>query len=303
MSSPEQTRPVRGRGYVEALASLSRAAPPLRGKVNLANRLMRRAEGRDELNGSWQTRLKDGTRLELPRQSRMSWAVAFQGLYDVAAVRHVSQFIRADTLVLDVGASLGLWTVQLGKIAAARGAELWTFEPNPANTAWIKRNVELNGLSSIVTVHEVGLGDKSESATLVSAEYGVGNGVIAIHEREATTKFPRIPISIRRLDELDVPRTVSFIKIDTEGYEAAFLRGAAELIARDRPVIFGEFAAGWLARRGEDLRVELAELDYEVAALVPVRSSRWRTIDTARAHAVDLAAPGELPENLLLRPR
>jgi len=248
-------------------------------------------------------RLKDGSPLVLPRQSRMSWTVAFQGLYDDAAVRHLAQFVEPESLVLDVGASLGLWTVQLGKIAAQRGAEVWTFEPNPANTRWIRDNVERNGLSGVVSTHELGLGDKTEDVTLISAEYGVGNGVIEVGEQGGSEKFPRIPISVRRLDDLDLPRRVSFVKIDTEGYEVAFLRGAADLIARDRPVIFGEFSGAWLARRGEDLRAALAALDYEVTALAVGRSARWRSFDVVRPVPVDLQAPGPLPENLLLRPR
>jgi len=303
MVPPDQSEAEAGHRLVQGLASLSRALPPTRGKVAVAFRLMRRAEQRGELEGGWPMRLKDGSRLTLPRQSRMCWAVAFQGLYDDAAVRHVAQFIRPQTLVLDVGASLGLWAVQLGRIAAACGAEVWTFEPNPANTPWIRRNIEGNGLGRVITTHEMGLGDKTEEVTLISAEYGVGNGVIEVQAQAGSTKFPRIPIGVRRLDDLEIPRPVSFIKIDTEGYEVAFLRGARELIRRDRPVIFGEFSTVWLERRGEDLRSALADLDYEVSALVPGRSRSWHSIDVVSPVAVDLRAPGPLPENLLLRPR
>jgi FkbM family methyltransferase len=249
-------------------------------------------------------RLKGGTKLELPRQSRMAWAVAFTGRYDHGAVQRVADFVRPQTVVLDIGASIGLWTVQLGEIAASRGAQLWAFEPNPANTAWIRRNAELNGLSDTVTVLELGLGDKAESATLVGAEYGVGNGVISLEPREGTEKHPRIPITLARLDDIDLPGPVSFIKIDVEGYEAAFLRGAAKLIERDRPVIFGEFASGWLERRGEDLRAALVDLDYDVTALPRVgRQRAWRPADVIEPHAVDLAGADPLPQKLLLRPR
>jgi hypothetical protein len=139
--------------------------------------------------------------------------------------------------------------------------------------------------------------------TLISAEYGVGNGVIAVDGQTATDKFPSIPIDVRRLDDVDLGRRVSLIKIDTEGYEVAFLRGAGELIERDRPVIFGEFSGTWLARRGEDLRGALAGLDYEVEALLPSRSRPWRSLDTVTPVAVQLSSNAPLPENLLLRPR
>ena len=288
---------------IDALAMLSRAMPPIRGKSRAALALMRRAQARGRIEGTWHVTLKDGTKLELPRQSLMSWAVAFEGQYDRGAVDLTAEFIRPGTLALDVGASLGLWTVQLGRVAVSQGAQVWAFEPNLANSPWIRRNVELNGLVETVTVCEMGLGDTAGTTTLVSAEYGVGNGAIAVREKPATAKHPRMSINLRRLDEIELPAPVSFVKIDTEGYEAAFLRGASELIKRDRPVIFGEFSTGWLKRRGEDLRAELAGLDYEVQALKRTKRGTWGGKDDYRWNRVDVARGEPIPPHLLLRPR
>jgi FkbM family methyltransferase len=291
----------------EAFAAVSRAMPPVRGKANLGWKLMERARRRGRIVGTLHVRLRDGTRLELPRQSDQSWGVAFTGVYDPGVNRYVSRFIRPNTVALDVGASLGLWTVQLGKVAASRGALVWAFEPNPANTSWIRRNVALNELSETVTVREVGLGDKAESATLVSEEGGVGGGTMAITEREGTTNLPRIPVTIARLDEIDLPAPVSFIKIDVEGFEVAFLRGAAKLIERDRPVIFGEFHPRWLERRGENLRAALGDLEYDLKTVRARRTRRWSAPRVTEVHSIDLAStgaiPGHLPGDLLLFPK
>jgi FkbM family methyltransferase len=288
---------------IEGLAALSRAVPPLRGKKALGLRVMRRSERRGSLTGTWRLRLKDGTQLALPRQSLMTWAVAFDGSYDEAAINLTARFIRPETLVLDVGASIGLWTVQLGRIAKSHNARLWAFEPNPANTPWIEHNLALNDLTGLVRVCEMGLGDKAETSTLVSGEYGVGNGAIALRDNQGTSKHPRVPVTLGRLDDIDLPAPVSFIKIDVEGYEVAFLSGAAELIRRDRPVIYGEFSAGWLKRRGENLRAALVDLDYDITALRHVRTRAWRTRDVIQADPVDLKSPAPLPQNLLLCPR
>jgi FkbM family methyltransferase len=287
---------------VEMLALVSRTLPGFRGKLGVAARLRRRAEQREALDGAWRVRLRDGTRVELPRQSAMSWAAAFTGGWDAAVVSYLERFIAPDTIVLDIGASIGLWTVQLAKAAAARGAEVWAFEPNPANTPWITRNVTLNALEDYTTVREVGLGDEAASLTLVAADYGVGNGAIALADKPGTDKFPRITVTIERLDDIDLPRPVSFIKIDTEGYEAAFLRGASQTIQRDRPVIFGEFSSVWLERRGEDVRAPLAALGYDISALRVLRSRPWMAPDKVQTCPVDLDAGEPIPSNLLLRP-
>jgi 2-polyprenyl-3-methyl-5-hydroxy-6-metoxy-1,4-benzoquinol methylase len=58
----------------------------------------------------------------------MTWAVAFDGRCDEPALKATAQFIRPGSIVLDVGASLGLWTVQLGLLAASQGAQVRAFE-------------------------------------------------------------------------------------------------------------------------------------------------------------------------------
>jgi len=227
----------------------------------------------------------------------MSWAVAFEGRYDAAIIEQVADFIRPETVVLDIGASIGLWTVQLGKIAASRNAQLCAFEPNPANTSWIRSNIALNGLLEIVTIYEMGLGDRAESLTLAHTEHGVGNGAIAVNDEDG------ISVAIGRLDDIDIPTPVSFIKMDVEGYEVAILRGAVELIKRDRPVIFGEFSVEWLQARGENLRSFLVDLEYDISAISPMHSQVWRQVDGIRLNPVDLASSEPLPADLLLCPR
>jgi FkbM family methyltransferase len=291
-------------GATETTAALARALPSVRGRAALGWRLMRQAERRGRLDGMWRVRLKDGTPLELPRQSRQSWAVAFTGAYDALTIKYVARFVRPETVALDVGASLGLWTVQLGKVAAARGARVWAFEPNPANIPWIRRNVSLGGLTETVTVCDVGLGDRAESRTLGTTPYGVGRGAVSIREGEGTTDSPGVTVELARLDEIDLPLPVSFIKLDMEGYEVPFLRGAVELIERDRPVIFGEFDAVWLERRGENLREALGDLEYDVAKLGASRPARGLgSIRALQTYPVDLAGGDRIPANLLLCPR
>jgi FkbM family methyltransferase len=199
--------------------------------------------------------------------------------------------------------------VPLARAAAAVGASVWAFEPSPHNTAWIRRNVELNGLAGTVTIRETGLGDRDAELTLVSGEYGVGNAALEIeckplatHELRRPEKFPSVQVRVERLDDVDLPAPISVVKIDTEGFEAAFLRGGSERLARDRPVIFGEFSPYWLRQRGEELRPLLADSGYRAVSLVGVRSRRWRQIDTQLEQRVDLAGEGPLPGNLLLVP-
>jgi FkbM family methyltransferase len=288
------------------VAATLRALPPIRGKRRIAAHLMHRAEARDGLEGVWRVPLNGDSWLDLPRQSHMTWNAAFTGAYEGSVVDYVKEFIEPDSVVLDVGASYGFWTVPLAQTAAACGAKVWTFEPNPSNNHWLSKNVALNGLDAHVTMRKTGLGDSTESLTLVATEGGTGFGAIALPGRSGDhDNESRMAVAVERLDDVELPDRISLMKIDVEGFELAALRGGVETIMRDRPIIFGEFSPHWLRRRGEHSRLRplLQELGYDVQVLQPVQSSWLMSPDRIEARSVSLAGNAPLPANLLLTPR
>jgi FkbM family methyltransferase len=73
----------------------------------------------------------------------------------------VSACLSAGDDVLDIGANVGLWSVQLGRRLAALGGRVWAFEPVATNFARLERNVLLNGLGRTkVTTIRTALGDE-----------------------------------------------------------------------------------------------------------------------------------------------
>lgn len=273
---------------VDHIASVSRRLPNVRGKARLGWRLRRHMPH----YGDWDLRLSNGERYSLPSGSLMSWVVAFNGQYDPGPQRMLAQHMRPGTLVLDIGASLGLWTVPLGRAAQAAGARVWAVEPHPSNHPWLHRNVELNGLQATVEIHEIALGDRSGTVMMELDEPGGGNAAVS-------TVAGATAVPIRRLDELAFPAPVSAMKLDVEGFELSVLRGARALLARDRPVIFGEFSPEWLAARGEDLSTcldELEALGYRASTLASRRSRPWKPNDRFELRPLpsDVGAAGDL---------
>lgn len=61
----------------------------------------------------------------------------------------------------------------------------------------------------------------------------------------------RIPVQIRRLDDLVPPGLkISLLKIDVEGAEWGVLKGAAQMLERDRPLVIFEYGKGASDRYG-----------------------------------------------------
>lgn len=285
---------------VEDLAAAwLRALPDWRGKANLALRWKARRERHGRVDGRWRLRMADGSELRLPRGSQMAWSVAATGSWDRHVIELVADLIEPQTIALDIGASLGLWTVPLAGAARAAGARLWCFEPNPDNLAWLQANIDANGLGSVADIHALALGSRAGTARLGWREHGGGNAALMHPDASDAVDVP-----VTRLDDLELPRRVSFVKMDVEGFELEVLRGGRSLVERDRPAIFGEFNAAWLQMRGEDLAAELTALaarGYDIFAVEERRSARWRPKDVAGLRRLEPPFVAGC-ENLLLLP-
>jgi FkbM family methyltransferase len=176
-------------------------------------------------------------------------------------------------VVLDIGANVGYYSVSLGRRLGELGGMLHAFEPVPANFAALSHNLQANDLGRTVVAHEIALGE-TDGSTGMTREMdrgaSTGNAVMMTGEVEAAPGTESTAI-VRRLDSLSAElglRRCDLIKVDIEGAEALFLRGAREFVRRHTPLIFGEFSPSWMPAVGGtypevlDLLVPLGYKEY-----------------------------------------
>ena len=151
----------------------------------------------------------------------------------------MATLLRVEGAFVDVGANTGLYSVLAGTLAPSR--DIVSFEPHPEIAAAFMNNLAANNLADRVTVHQVALSDSAGTLDLYMPDQG--HGLIetsASLERDFQLAASSIQVPVKRLDDLDLPGPVAVIKVDIEGHEHAFLRGALHLARRDRPFIFVE---------------------------------------------------------------
>jgi FkbM family methyltransferase len=160
----------------------------------------------------------------------------YYGEWEPAHVRALRRLYRGGTF-LDIGSSLGLYPVSLGRDVAACGGRIVAVEPVPLNLERQAVNLRLNGLESLVTVLPVGLGSADGELRISVDPTGADNNALISVEGNAV-------VPIRRLDdvvaELGID-DITLIKIDVEGFEPEVLKGGRETIRHMLPVIFAEF--------------------------------------------------------------
>lgn len=151
----------------------------------------------------------------------------------------MATLVRAEGIFVDVGANTGVYTVMAGTIAPDR--PIVAFEPLPTVVEILKRNIVANGLAERVRLVEVALSDAAGTAKLHLPD--PGHGLVetsASLEPDFQQAHSICEVRVERLDDIGIRDQIAVIKVDIEGHEHAFLRGARDVILRDRPIIFAE---------------------------------------------------------------
>lgn len=145
----------------------------------------------------------------------------------------IQRQVPRNSTVIDVGANIGLSTILLARMTE----RVIAFEPSPPNAAFLRRNLERNG---IINVDIRAAAASSEPGTLRFhvAQFGAGSHVVT-GGHIAGGAVSTIDVPAVTLDQADLPE-VAFIKIDAEGHEPNVLAGARRLLAKDRPLIYTE---------------------------------------------------------------
>lgn len=144
--------------------------------------------------------------------------------WQASGVEAALQWINADSVVVDVGAHVGTFTVPF----ARKAAFVYAIEPTESSRKLLEENVERNGVTDKVSV--LGVAASSAEGTFQKA---VNLPPAETQYYESTEGIQGFPLDIL------VPR-VDFLKIDVEGMELAVLTGARRLIETYQPVIFFE---------------------------------------------------------------
>jgi FkbM family methyltransferase len=216
-----------------------------------------------------QTYLKDCRwgRFLLLRGDMISTYADVYGEWSELEVSLYRRLLKPDSVVIEVGSNLGLHTVPMAKIVAS--GQVICFEPQRLIFHVLSGNLALNDLSN-VHAHRLAVGEHGETITIESTDYDTpwNYGAFSVTAGfSSESRFPgelkSEPATVVALDEF--PQTaglerLDFLKVDTEGFELAVLRGADRLIARTRPTLFVENNN---PATGDDLIRHIRGLNYD----------------------------------------
>ncbi len=181
-----------------------------------------------------QTESRFGPMLYPPKDQYVGRSFKEYGEFSQGEMDLFAQFVQHGAIVLDVGANIGAHTIPLAQLVGSGGVVV-AFEPQPVLHRILCANLVLNSIPNVLT-YAMALGDCEGDCLVPDLDYSQPNnfGGIAIDMVEEGEVVP-----LGMLDTFQLER-VDFIKLDVEGYESKVLAGAAETIARCRPIMYIE---------------------------------------------------------------
>jgi FkbM family methyltransferase len=193
--------------------------------------------------------------MRLDLRSATEWRSYYSGLYEDTLPALLP--LLTDGVVLDVGANIGFYTIPMARRLQEIGGLCIAFEPIPSNFMRLLENIEANRVGKSVRTFQLALGERDGEITmLLDTNEGAvtGNAVrvpCTVFDQGQRERSP-LTVPLRRLDDLIEElglnqRPCGFIKVDIEGGEPLFLRGAVRVIERHRPLALMEINPVWLA--------------------------------------------------------
>jgi FkbM family methyltransferase len=189
--------------------------------------------------------------------------------------------IKEGMTVIDLGANIGTSALFMSDLVGPSGA-VYAFEPDPRNFSMLLRATRDK---ENVQPRRAAVGATPGTTHLyLSPDLNVDH-----HSYDDGSGRQGIPVTMCRLDDVLVDcATVDFIKSDIQGFETFALRGATDVLVRNRNIkLLLEFWPWGLRRAGssgDELLTLLSDLEFSVTPIAqqslpldPEENKHWYT--------------------------
>lgn len=182
----------------------------------------------------------DGVLFELDLREVIDASLYYSGTFEAKAERVITSCLAPGMVALDVGANFGYHTFRMAKAVGPSGSVL-AIEPTSWGLRKLRRNLGLNRGFSNVDLVQVGISDRDQGLTEIAFQ--------SSYRLDSTRSEVKELVRLISLDTLVTERGLSrvdFIKVDVDGFEGKFFRGARETLRRFRPNIVFEISPSYI---------------------------------------------------------
>ncbi len=235
----------------------------LKGKFRLASALMKGAVNRHDVDLE-----VDGNLFRVPvLKEHIAFSILIDGVYEPETLAFFKRHLKPDSVFLDVGANIGLFSVTVATKLVPLGQVL-ALEASPSIFPYLERNRTRNAASNLITENVAVSARDGGTASFYEARMDkAGMGSL-------TQRFDGDPVEVPRasIDGLLAKHGITspaVMKVDVEGFERDVFEGARKLLTGPNPPIIVFEFMDWAERSAEgcqcgDAQRLLQSMDYSL---------------------------------------
>lgn len=178
--------------------------------------------------------------MKLNKSSYIDQQILYNKNYSKNINFHIFQKCRPNTMYIDIGANVG--STALPAAVKEKSLEVHAFEPNPKIFNILKVNKQQNQCDNLF-LHNYAVGFKKEISQLFITQRDKANfGSSSLQNNNDIIDSKSIQVNVIKLDDYfeKQEKTISLIKIDVQGFEWEVIKGAKNIIAKQKPTIIFE---------------------------------------------------------------
>ena len=160
------------------------------------------------------------------------------GTYEKGILSFLEKNLKKDDCFIDVGSNIGLMTIFAAKQVGVKGA-VFSFEAHPETYKILEFNLDLNKITNVIKCNFALGSNFCQSVIYDNWQVNRGGASLIINDVNSTS----FPIEVKRLDDVLTKQIKpKIIKIDVEGFELEVLKGAKEVIIKNKPILIVELS-------------------------------------------------------------
>ena len=166
-------------------------------------------------------------------------SIFFFGAHEREYLEFSANFLTSESVVIDAGANVGNHSLFYSTLVK----EVFAFEPNPHTFALLREHVEGNSINNLVSINSALVATNGSYSYFRPTGDNLGVGSLLPNFSPSNSDLP-IEISHVVGDQFvdENLADLSFIKVDTEGFDSNVLLGLGNSILKFKPIIQLEYS-------------------------------------------------------------
>lgn len=186
------------------------------------------------------------------------------GVYGELDTEIVKREINKGDIVVDVGASIGYFTLIFAREVGEEG-HVFAFEPRPERFELLKKNIAINGYENVTLEQMAVMNKNGETSFHYSKNEKTGFKLIVSEQQKNEIAEKTICKTIRLEDyfrDKNLLDKIKFVKSDVDGPEFSVLKSLGSILENKSLKIFFEWDVDYIKTAGDDPE-EILELLYK----------------------------------------